>query len=1183
MKQNVGLSALIIAAFAFVMRTGPGPQPSQSPRAQATQSEANPNMTSQAEILEGPWLATRTFFQAAADLDQQVLTGATSFKTPSSIRECIAPSSRNHSLCRTQWADYFGIPDPNYPIQFLIATVPDPLHSRLSLSTDSAIQAIAEAADASGWIFATQWLPWVDSANSEEKDPGKRRLERQETRIQEKQPGILVFRRSASYVDQNATKEKPSFKKDVLLIFLVGETPTAGVNPAQFQLARAYMRAIRETTDRVRILGPTFSGSFYSLERLLTDDRSQGAVNMYHVRSGTVTGSQDGAILQGSGIDFKGATAHTGDQSRYLRTALRQLGIDDEHAVSLIEDESAFGSSATEVSVAPENPPPVSLKQHEEQNSIRVLRFPRDISHLRNAYRDAMAASKSGNSTSPDIEFSIKDPENGEDSIPIFSGSQSPLSQYGIVNKITGAIQRDGIRLVQVKATNVLDMLFLANILKRQCPDTRLLLNYPDVLLVQAAQNEPLTGTLVLASYPAFFASNAWMGGGQKQKPVTFPDANSESIYDATVLLLNNDAAASQLLADYHWRGLDHAPTWLLTLDRQGFLPVDVFPHKATEENGDTWFQRVTPLADGALLLPYPPINWSFVSTAVALPCLALSLWIWWISSHPTCEMDARFSILQIDSESVWRWFHIFIFLLVLLLMEMTIWLPGLLFKQPTRFILLLGGSGIAVIFAAWSLLKNLKVSRSAIRSAWLWLVGAATFLALWIVSCSFPRDRGLFFAFRARELRFGSSPTWPVLASLGAIALFTFIHLTRYYLAACQKPDVITSGLSTALEERMREAWQDFNSALEGDRGLWFASRTQRPTGLILFALAAGLVGLLFRIDLLMRSIDGLTYNAIALVLQLLVITLLLMTCVQIRSLWRSLQTFVVSLGMLPVARAFKSVDRSGTDRPIWVRRLNLQSIDTHVQSIYVLHNMTIVAKNVLAVEPADSKYLAGIKMMSDEYGGRIRKLLNVNGKRSRGETLTLTKAMRRSNKEIAKETIGFLHNYWSRSPLEGPEIEDKAGANGNSAAKITSSELSPLDQLAGLAERFVALHYSSFILYGVRQIQNLLLFISSGFVLLMISLNCYSIQAPQFMGKLLLMLFLIIGASTLSCLVGLEKNLVLSRMAGSDPGKLNTGFYLKIAAYGALPALSLLASEFPSISNFLLSWVEPSLEAFK
>ena len=115
------------------------------------------------------------------------------------------------------------------------------------------------------------------------------------------------------------------------------------------------------------------------------------------------------------------------------------------------------------------------------------------------------------------------------------------------------------------------------------------------------------------------------------------------------------------------------------------------------------------------------------------------------------------------------------------------------------------------------------------------------------------------------------------------------------------------------------------------------------------------------------------------------------------------------------------------------------------------------------------------------------------------------------------------------------------------------------------------------------LRQIQNLLLFVSSGFVLLMISLNCYTIQAPQFTGRLLLLLFVIIGVATFSCLAGLERDTILSRMTGSDPGKFNSGFYLKIAAYGGLPALSLLASEFPSISNFLLSWVEPTLEALK
>ncbi|HXP84077.1 MAG TPA: hypothetical protein VN841_05120 [Bryobacteraceae bacterium] len=227
-------------------------------------------------------------------------------------------------------------------------------------------------------------------------------------------------------------------------------------------------------------------------------------------------------------------------------------------------------------------------------------------------------------------------------------------------------------------------------------------------------------------------------------------------------------------------------------------------------------------------------------------------------------------------------------------------------------------------------------------------------------------------------------------------------------------------------------------------------------------------------------------------------------------------------------------------------------------------------------------AQYLESLKKSHEEYTAPFTELLSVDLKRTREQTLNVTKEMRSANKSIAKEILQFLRDYWSTKALSGPEIPESPDAGGESPAK-QSPAASPLDQFAVLAQRFVALHYSSFILYAVRQVQNLLLFLSSGFVLLMISLNCYSLQAPQFVDRLLVTLFLIIGAVTVTCLVGIERDPIVSRISGSDPGKLNTGFYLKIAAYGALPALSLLASIFPSISNFLLSWVEPTLEAFK
>jgi hypothetical protein len=540
MKENIGISALIVAALAFLVHSGgPGPPPARGKNAQAQTA------TTTADI-EGPWLATRAFFHSP---DQPMPRAMASV---ASVLNCV----RSAGMCRGPITTYFGIPSVNR-VQFLVATVPDPLHSRVSLLTDSAIQAIQEGADASDWIFANQWLPWIDEANPEETDPDKRRSERKAVREQEKQPGILVFRRARP---RSGPYSGAPFSDEVLMVFLVGETPTAGVNPAQFELARAYMRSIHGPEDEVRILGPTFSGSFYSLADLLVDDEKYHPVKTYRVRSGTVTGARDAASFRDSfglfardryALDFRSATASTDDQDCYFNKALDDLGIKAERAASLIEDESAFGNAAALTSVKGRSCWGVGGPI--EAQPIRVYRFPRDISHLRNSYRDAVTAAKAGNGAAPDIEFSIKDPEKGEDSIPIFSGSQTPLSQYGIVNRIAAAIRGDDVRLVQISATNTLDMLFLAGFLRRQCPDTRLILNYPDVLLVQAAQSEPLTGTLILASYPGFAAANGWMGSQQTMRPLIFSDGNSEGVYNAIHarrLSLARLAASSELAID---------------------------------------------------------------------------------------------------------------------------------------------------------------------------------------------------------------------------------------------------------------------------------------------------------------------------------------------------------------------------------------------------------------------------------------------------------------------------------------------------------------------------------------------------------------------------------------------------------------------------------------------------------
>ena len=293
-----------------------------------------------------------------------------------------------------------------------------------------------------------------------------------------------------------------------------------------------------------------------------------------------------------------------------------------------------------------------------------------------------------------------------------------------------------------------------------------------------------------------------------------------------------------------------------------------------------------------------------------------------------------------------------------------------------------------------------------------------------------------------------------------------------------------------------------------------------------------------------------------------------LLVACWHVLNLWHSLQGFLTCLDTLPLRRAFIQPDRSISDRPIWVRRLNLQSIDIHVRALMVLHDMALL-------RPTWAEW-------GDSYGPQIRKLVATDPP-ERLEGLTIRQEIWTISRNVAAQAFWVAREHWtSRSLVE--QVVPQAGSNDEEQSARRGALLG-IDgdpkNIGHLAETFVALHYAPFLIYGVRQIRNLMVFLSAGFVLLVVSMNSYSHQSPQFIGRLLLVLFTLIGAVMLTCLTGMERDPILSRIAGTTPGQLNLASYLKVIGYGALPVLGLLASQFPSISNFLYSWIAPTLQS--
>ena len=62
-----------------------------------------------------------------------------------------------------------------YGIEFLIATVPDPINSRLPNFFDSFAESIGSAAEAAGYTLDRFALPWMEKSDGDQKSPPLRR------------------------------------------------------------------------------------------------------------------------------------------------------------------------------------------------------------------------------------------------------------------------------------------------------------------------------------------------------------------------------------------------------------------------------------------------------------------------------------------------------------------------------------------------------------------------------------------------------------------------------------------------------------------------------------------------------------------------------------------------------------------------------------------------------------------------------------------------------------------------------------------------------------------------------------------------------------------------------------------------------------------------------------------------
>ena len=531
-EGTIGLGAAIViaAALGISLQTGPKPEPAnQSNRPNSTRRIEPAKKIANTEILPGcNSLATelRDFLDTKLSVLPEVCYAPGEIPPPSAP---VAVSSDPESL------------------KFVVAFLPDPVHTHLAPLFDQFITAIQEAAQDEKYDFDSSWLPWENEEESYSSFDDQKKAS-QEKQWRESQPGIILFRKSNS-------GSYPSG----LVAFVVGEEATHGIHRDQFENALAWIHtlAVNGRKGRVGILGPTFSGSLSSLQQAVSAARIAEQLQVAAAHDEERLAIYSGSVSSANAAEqfrkklMPGISFHSFMESddtmlaRFCGYMLReQPGFDMKKVAVISEDETAYGSAG--IGDTRQDHRGVENAQNDCLKDAVRLFYPRDISALRGAYQTkslfgASAPSQSNEVQQRNLPTDLADPAGRvHDSIRTYGGNQTPLSQEAFLMNIVAALHEFHVHYILLRSSNSLDQLFLANFLRRSYPNGRIVIFGSDLLFMRERGATSLGGTMLLTPYPLFPLVRDWT----EHRSLTagdrlFTSDTAEGTYIALRLLLN--------------------------------------------------------------------------------------------------------------------------------------------------------------------------------------------------------------------------------------------------------------------------------------------------------------------------------------------------------------------------------------------------------------------------------------------------------------------------------------------------------------------------------------------------------------------------------------------------------------------------------------------------------------------
>ncbi len=446
----------------------------------------------------------------------------------------------------------YGGSGEKFQVETLIATVPDPKDSRLDYLFDHHLDAIQRAIEAAGFVLDRHSLPWEKQKAAQSQATATTPQRRDYTR----EPGVILFR-------------KIKFGESrLLLLFLVGETPTSGIHKTAFRNALNQFAALPDwlvekpegqPIPKIRLLGPTFSGSASSLAIALKSWMDLFLATKKHrpevrIISGSATAIDKEEFLSRVGssgevnfnstvlLDGKSRQAFIEDLVEHFSIEKETPGVYQSPQIALLgEGNTTYGQEALKGNGTVFNPKITTI------NKVPVLEmtFPLHIYQLRSEAAKVKPARKETQNglLAPSDNIALPLEESGEpktnDVVPLFS-TLEPASIEQVLTNILSAVNRESIRYIGLFTTDVRDRIFLVRELRRHCPNAAIFIFSSDLLYLHSEANLDFQGALVITPYPLFSLNQFWSHpfNGDRNR-LQFSTQSAQGCYNAALALLD--------------------------------------------------------------------------------------------------------------------------------------------------------------------------------------------------------------------------------------------------------------------------------------------------------------------------------------------------------------------------------------------------------------------------------------------------------------------------------------------------------------------------------------------------------------------------------------------------------------------------------------------------------------------